>query len=170
MTRVGWSEDFTDLQLGEVANSYGYGGTAKKSHRRQFHDYGIKFGVGDVVTCYLGKGKLLESIQILMLIEAYHLYDVNLPHFQACISTFSSWKLCFVSILKFADKRDDGSAEISYAVNGRFLGYAFQICASNKPLFPHVSMKNMKFTVGSVKKFSIRAFHMYQQLFNHFVS
>ena len=54
VTRVGWSEDFTDLQLGEVANSYGYGGTAKKSQRRQFLDYGVKFGVGDVVTCYLG--------------------------------------------------------------------------------------------------------------------
>ena len=51
------------------------------------------------------------------------------------------------SWLYIADKRDDGSAEISYAVNGRFLGYAFQISTSNKPLFPHISIKNMKFTV-----------------------
>ncbi len=54
VTRVGWSHDFTDLQLGEVDNSWGYGGTGKKSVDRQFREYGRKFAVGDTVTCYLG--------------------------------------------------------------------------------------------------------------------
>lgn len=43
----------SDLQLGEVKNSYGYGGTSKISDNCKFQSYGKPFGVGDVVGCYL---------------------------------------------------------------------------------------------------------------------
>ena len=43
----------SSLQLGEDARSYGYGGTGKASRNSQFRDYGSKYGVGDVVGCYL---------------------------------------------------------------------------------------------------------------------
>ena len=41
------------MQLGEDAFSYGYGGTGKISEMSKFRDYGIPFGVGDVIGCYL---------------------------------------------------------------------------------------------------------------------
>ncbi|XP_076036256.1 uncharacterized protein LOC143022126 isoform X1 [Oratosquilla oratoria] len=51
--RAGWSVDDTGLMLGEEPLSYGYGGTAKASSNLKFKDYGIKFGKGDVVGCFL---------------------------------------------------------------------------------------------------------------------
>ena len=41
------------MQLGEVKNSYGFGGTSKVSEDCKFRNYGQKFGQGDVVGCYL---------------------------------------------------------------------------------------------------------------------
>ena len=43
----------SDLQLGEVKNSFGYGGTGKISDNCKFQSYGKTFGVGDVIGCYL---------------------------------------------------------------------------------------------------------------------
>ena len=43
----------SDLQLGEVKNSFGYGGTGKISDNCKFLSYGKTFGVGDVIGCYL---------------------------------------------------------------------------------------------------------------------
>ena len=43
----------SDLQLGEVRHSYGYGGTGKISEDCKFKNYGKKFGQGDVIGCYL---------------------------------------------------------------------------------------------------------------------
>ena len=51
--RCGWSLAGTDLQLGETKLSFGYGGTGKKSENNKYTAYGCKFGVGDVVGCYL---------------------------------------------------------------------------------------------------------------------
>jgi len=51
--RCGWSVSASDLQLGEVEHSYGYGGTAKVSENLEFRSYGVKFGAGDVIGCYL---------------------------------------------------------------------------------------------------------------------
>ena len=51
--RVGWSVDAASMQLGEEPLSYGYGGTAKISSACKFLDYGIRFGAGDVIGCYL---------------------------------------------------------------------------------------------------------------------
>ena len=43
----------SDLQLGEVKGSFGFGGTSKISEDCKFRNYGAKFGQGDVVGCYL---------------------------------------------------------------------------------------------------------------------
>ncbi|CAH1261466.1 HNRNPU [Branchiostoma lanceolatum] len=53
VSRVGWSIDFSSIQLGEEPFSYGYGGTAKSSTACKFNDYGEKFGAGDVMGCYV---------------------------------------------------------------------------------------------------------------------
>lgn len=51
--RVGWSLIDSDLQLGEDKYSYGYESSGRFAVDKQFQNYGIKFGVGDVVTSFL---------------------------------------------------------------------------------------------------------------------
>ena len=49
----GRSVSDSDLQLGEVKLSFGYGGTGKISEDCKFRSYGRRWGLGDVVGCYL---------------------------------------------------------------------------------------------------------------------
>ncbi|XP_001625157.3 heterogeneous nuclear ribonucleoprotein U isoform X2 [Nematostella vectensis] len=51
--RVGWSSDSANLQLGEVALSYGFDSTGKKCTNNEFTEFGQTFTAGDVITCYL---------------------------------------------------------------------------------------------------------------------
>lgn len=51
--RVGFSLLGTSLQLGEVKHSFAYESTGKFVTESQFEDYGVTFGVGDVVGAYL---------------------------------------------------------------------------------------------------------------------
>ncbi|XP_062587264.1 heterogeneous nuclear ribonucleoprotein U-like isoform X2 [Saccostrea cucullata] len=51
--RVGWSTNSSSMQLGEEANSFGYGGTGKAATECKFVDYGQQFSEGDVITAYL---------------------------------------------------------------------------------------------------------------------
>ncbi|VUZ45019.1 unnamed protein product, partial [Hymenolepis diminuta] len=51
--RAGWSLDKSCLALGEEVNSFGYGGTGKKSTDGKFEDYGTTFKEGDVVGAFL---------------------------------------------------------------------------------------------------------------------
>jgi ATP-dependent RNA helicase DDX1 len=51
LCRAGWATQAASLDLGTDKNGLGFGATAKKSHNRQFDDYGTKYGKGDVVTC-----------------------------------------------------------------------------------------------------------------------
>jgi heterogeneous nuclear ribonucleoprotein U-like protein 1 len=51
--RVGWSLLDTGLQLGEDKYSYGYESSGRFVINKQFQNYGIQFGVGDVVASFL---------------------------------------------------------------------------------------------------------------------
>ncbi|XP_022108756.1 ATP-dependent RNA helicase DDX1-like isoform X1 [Acanthaster planci] len=53
LCRVGWSTSNASLDLGTDKNSFGFGGTGKKSFGRQFDSYGEAFGKDDVIGCYL---------------------------------------------------------------------------------------------------------------------
>eukprot|EP01006_Ploeotia_vitrea_P020375 TRINITY_DN52641_c0_g1_i1.p1 TRINITY_DN52641_c0_g1~~TRINITY_DN52641_c0_g1_i1.p1 ORF type:complete len:807 (+),score=96.56 TRINITY_DN52641_c0_g1_i1:258-2423(+) len=55
LARVGWATVEASLELGTDREGFGYGGTAKKSFAKQFDDYGIKFGRGDIVGCMLNR-------------------------------------------------------------------------------------------------------------------
>ena len=44
------------LELGTDKESYGYGGTGKKSHAKKFEDYGETYGLHDVIGCWLDVG------------------------------------------------------------------------------------------------------------------
>ncbi|KAM7533003.1 hypothetical protein Aperf_G00000120134 [Anoplocephala perfoliata] len=53
LCRVGWSTALACHDIGTDKESYGFGGTGKKSHNRQFDDYGESFCLNDVIGCYL---------------------------------------------------------------------------------------------------------------------
>lgn len=53
LCRVGWSTQSASLDVGTDRFSFGFGGTGKKSHNRQFDDYGEAFGMHDVLTCII---------------------------------------------------------------------------------------------------------------------
>ncbi|KAK5979187.1 hypothetical protein GCK32_003563, partial [Trichostrongylus colubriformis] len=53
LCRIGWSTLKATLDLGTDDESFGFGGTGKKSTKRKFEDYGESFTTGDVMGCYL---------------------------------------------------------------------------------------------------------------------
>jgi len=53
LCRVGWSTKAASFNLGTDQHGYGFGGTGKKSNRKQFDDYGEPFANGDVIGCYI---------------------------------------------------------------------------------------------------------------------
>ncbi|CAL8097098.1 unnamed protein product [Calicophoron daubneyi] len=53
LCRVGWSTLRASHDIGTDAESFGFGGTGKMSHRRQFDSYGESFGKGDTIGCFL---------------------------------------------------------------------------------------------------------------------
>lgn len=53
LCRVGWSTQQANLDLGTCAFGYGFGGTGKKSNKKQFDNYGEAFGKNDVIGCML---------------------------------------------------------------------------------------------------------------------
>eukprot|EP00756_Hemistasia_phaeocysticola_P010953 Hpha_TRINITY_DN15065_c5_g8::TRINITY_DN15065_c5_g8_i1::g.125127::m.125127/K15047/HNRNPUL1, E1BAP5; heterogeneous nuclear ribonucleoprotein U-like protein 1 len=50
LCRVGWSTAGSSLNLGQDDQSFGYGGTSKKSNNNQFSDYGETYTMGDTIT------------------------------------------------------------------------------------------------------------------------
>ncbi|CBZ49763.1 putative ATP-dependent RNA helicase DDX family protein [Neospora caninum Liverpool] len=55
LMRVGWGTRLGKFEIGKDENSFGYGGTGKKSWNGRFEDYGVQFGAGDVVGCLLDR-------------------------------------------------------------------------------------------------------------------
>ncbi|PAV89991.1 hypothetical protein WR25_06623 isoform H [Diploscapter pachys] len=53
LCRVGWATLKGSRNIGTDKNSYGFGGTGKKSHAKQFDDYGQSFSTNDVLGCFL---------------------------------------------------------------------------------------------------------------------
>lgn len=53
LCRVGWSTALASLDLGTDKFGFGFGGTGKKSHNKQFDSYGEEFTMHDTVGCYL---------------------------------------------------------------------------------------------------------------------
>eukprot|EP00128_Syssomonas_multiformis_P017191 Colp12_sorted_trinity150504_noHs@1768 len=60
LVRIGFSTKAGSLDLGTDKQSFGFGGTGKKSHGRQFEDYGEAFGLNDTIGCLLD----LEGLSI----------------------------------------------------------------------------------------------------------
>ncbi|KAJ7412688.1 ATP-dependent RNA helicase DDX1 [Pitangus sulphuratus] len=63
LCRVGWSTMQASLDLGTDKFGFGFGGTGKKSHNKQFDSYGEEFTMHDTIGCYLDidKGQIKFS-------------------------------------------------------------------------------------------------------------
>ncbi|XP_010945647.1 ATP-dependent RNA helicase DDX1 isoform X1 [Camelus dromedarius] len=57
LCRVGWSSMQASLDLGTDKFGFGFGGTGKKSHNKQFDNYGEEFTMHDTIGCYLDVDK-----------------------------------------------------------------------------------------------------------------
>lgn len=53
LLRVGWSLNYSPLQLGESKFSFGYASNGKKCVDKTFEDYGDSFEKGDSIAAYL---------------------------------------------------------------------------------------------------------------------
>ncbi|CAG9464204.1 unnamed protein product [Pedinophyceae sp. YPF-701] len=53
LCRVGWSTKAASLELGTDKHGFGFGGTGKASHAKQFLDYGEAYGLNDTIGCLL---------------------------------------------------------------------------------------------------------------------
>uniref|UniRef100_A0AAZ3Q0Y9 ATP-dependent RNA helicase n=1 Tax=Oncorhynchus tshawytscha TaxID=74940 RepID=A0AAZ3Q0Y9_ONCTS len=53
LCRIGWSTSQAALDLGTDKYGFGFGGTGKKSHNKQFDSYGEEFTMHDTMGCYL---------------------------------------------------------------------------------------------------------------------
>ncbi|CAB3406926.1 unnamed protein product [Caenorhabditis bovis] len=60
LCRVGWATISGSLQIGTDYESFGYGGTGKKSFGKKFDDYGTCFTTNDVLGCFLD----LDNLEI----------------------------------------------------------------------------------------------------------
>ncbi|XP_059354501.1 ATP-dependent RNA helicase DDX1 [Carassius carassius] len=57
LCRVGWSTGLASLDLGTDKYGFGFGGTGKKSHNKQFDSYGEEFTMHDTIGCYIDQDK-----------------------------------------------------------------------------------------------------------------
>ncbi|XP_016391527.1 ATP-dependent RNA helicase DDX1-like [Sinocyclocheilus rhinocerous] len=57
LCRVGWSTAQASLDLGTDKYGFGFGGTGKKSHNKQFDSYGEEFTMHDTIGCYVDPDK-----------------------------------------------------------------------------------------------------------------
>ncbi|KAI5627764.1 ATP-dependent RNA helicase DDX1 [Silurus asotus] len=53
LCRIGWSTSQAALDLGTDKFGFGFGGTGKKSHNKQFDSYGEEFTMHDTIGCYI---------------------------------------------------------------------------------------------------------------------
>ncbi|XP_075717203.1 ATP-dependent RNA helicase DDX1 isoform X2 [Rhinoderma darwinii] len=53
LCRVGWSSLQASLDLGTDKFGFGFGGTGKKSHNKQFDNYGEEYTMHDTIGCYV---------------------------------------------------------------------------------------------------------------------
>lgn len=109
VVRVGWSTDNATLQLGEDKNSFGFGGTGKKSVNRKFANYGRRFEKGKSIFLNVD----LVYFQSLFRITHIKIRIYVFPYLGDVVG-------CYLAM-------ENGWLDISYTVNGRFCGSAFKI-------------------------------------------
>ncbi|XP_049997847.1 ATP-dependent RNA helicase DDX1 [Alexandromys fortis] len=118
LCRVGWSTMQASLDLGTDKFGFGFGGTGKKSHNKQFDNYGEEFTMHDTIGCYLdidkGHVKFSKNGKDLGLAFEIPAHIKNQALFPACVLKNAELKFNFgEEEFKFPPK--DGFVAISKA-------------------------------------------------------
>ncbi|ETE71463.1 ATP-dependent RNA helicase DDX1 [Ophiophagus hannah] len=130
LCRVGWSSSQASLDLGTDKFGFGYGGTGKKSHNKQFDSYGEEFTMHDTIGCYIDadKGQISFSKNGKDLGLAFEIpqHLKNQALFPACVLKNAELKFNFgEEDFKFPpkdgftaiDKAPEGSAQVAQSKN-----------------------------------------------------
>uniref|UniRef100_A0A8C3WSU5 ATP-dependent RNA helicase n=1 Tax=Catagonus wagneri TaxID=51154 RepID=A0A8C3WSU5_9CETA len=118
LCRVGWSSMQASLDLGTDKFGFGFGGTGKKSHNKQFDNYGEEFTMHDTIGCYLdidkGHVKFSKNGKDLGLAFEIPTHMKNQALFPACVLKNAELKFNFgEEEFKFPPK--DGFVALSKA-------------------------------------------------------
>ncbi|XP_003272810.1 ATP-dependent RNA helicase DDX1 [Nomascus leucogenys] len=121
LCRVGWSTMQASLDLGTDKFGFGFGGTGKKSHNKQFDNYGEEFTMHDTIGCYLdidkGHVKFSKNGKDLGLAFEIPPHMKNQALFPACVLKNAELKFNFgEEEFKFPPK--DGFVALSKAPDG----------------------------------------------------
>ncbi|XP_040848781.1 ATP-dependent RNA helicase DDX1 isoform X1 [Ochotona curzoniae] len=99
LCRVGWSTMQASLDLGTDKFGFGFGGTGKKSHNKQFDNYGEEFTMHDTIGCYLdidkGQVKFSKNGKDLGLAFEVPPHMKNQALFPACVLKNAELKFNF---------------------------------------------------------------------------
>ncbi|KAK7811904.1 hypothetical protein U0070_001957 [Myodes glareolus] len=166
LCRVGWSTMQASLDLGTDKFGFGFGGTGKKSHNKQFDNYGEEFTMHDTIGCYLdidkGHVKFSKNGKDLGLAFEIPAHIKNQALFPACVLKNAELKFNFgEEEFKFPPK--DGFVAISkapdsYIVKSQHTGNA-QVSQTKflpnapKALIVEPSRELAEQTLNNVKQF-----------------
>ncbi|XP_056621318.1 ATP-dependent RNA helicase DDX1 [Triplophysa dalaica] len=121
LCRVGWSTGQASLDLGTDKDGFGFGGTGKKSHNKQFDSYGEEFTMHDVVGCYIDmdKGQLSFSKNGTDLGLAFEIPPPlkTQPFFASCVLKNAELKFNFGNE-PFKNQPKEGFIALSQAPDG----------------------------------------------------
>ncbi|XP_063170764.1 ATP-dependent RNA helicase DDX1 [Candoia aspera] len=166
LCRVGWSSLQASLDLGTDKFGFGYGGTGKKSHNKQFDSYGEEFTMHDTIGCYIDadKGQISFSKNGKDLGLAFEIPQLvkNQALFPACVLKNAELKFNFgEEDFKFPLK--DGFVAIDKAPEGNVVksqhtGSAQVVQTKNLPNAPKAlivepSRELAEQTLNNVKQF-----------------
>lgn len=114
LCRLGWSTEKATLNLGIDKFGFGFGGTGKKSHGKQFDSYGEPFGMNDVMGCYLD----LDNGEI-----KWSKNGVDLGHGYTIPGHLRNEKFYAAVVLKNAEmKFNFGDSPFKYPPTGGYVG------------------------------------------------
>uniref|UniRef100_A0A8C2TJ93 ATP-dependent RNA helicase n=1 Tax=Coturnix japonica TaxID=93934 RepID=A0A8C2TJ93_COTJA len=166
LCRVGWSTMQASLDLGTDKFGFGFGGTGKKSHNKQFDSYGEEFTMHDTIGCYLdidkGQIKFSKNGKDLGLAFEFPPHIRNQPLFAACVLKNAELKFNFgEEDFKFPPK--DGYIGLCKAPDGNVVksqhtGNAQVVQTQNLPNAPKAlivepSRELAEQTLNNVKQF-----------------
>ncbi|KFV82299.1 ATP-dependent RNA helicase DDX1, partial [Struthio camelus australis] len=166
LCRVGWSTMQASLDLGTDKFGFGFGGTGKKSHNKQFDSYGEEFTMHDTIGCYLdidkGQIKFSKNGKDLGLAFEIPQHVRNQALFAACVLKNAELKFNFgEDDFKFPPK--DGYIALCKAPDGSVVksqhtGNAQVVQTQNLPNAPKAlivepSRELAEQTLNNVKQF-----------------
>uniref|UniRef100_A0A673GLA8 ATP-dependent RNA helicase n=1 Tax=Sinocyclocheilus rhinocerous TaxID=307959 RepID=A0A673GLA8_9TELE len=121
LCRLGWSTAQASLDLGTDKYGFGFGGTGKKSHNKQFDSYGEEFTMHDTIGCYID----LDKCQVSFSKNGNDLglaFEIppqlkNQPFFASCVLKNAELKFNFGDE-PFKNQPKDGYVAVNQASDG----------------------------------------------------